>query len=419
VKGQSQIVVIGGGPTGACAAYALASAGATVTLLERESEVCPRGGAAYGNCGLIVPSESIPLAAPGALRQGLAAMLDSTGPFRIAPRISPSLARWLWLFRGACDASRCRKGMGVLLGLHELSARLHREMGTKREAAWLYRADGLAHVYETPAALVAAARDVEELRSLGLNAEEMSAGDAGRHAEGLQCEIAGGFFFPEDAHADPKLFTRSMADLARLSGARVETGVEALDLIVDGVRPVRVVTTRGEIEARQVVVAAGVWTLPLLQGLHLRLPMEPAKGYSVDVARPASFAGAPVLLAEESAVLTPLSTTVRVGSVLELAGMDTSIDPHRIERLRRIAARAAGVSSALPSRQVWRGLRPTSPDGLPFIGPVPHHENVILATGHGMLGLSLGPVTGLLVAELAGGATPSVDIAPLSPARFS
>jgi D-amino-acid dehydrogenase len=230
--------------------------------------------------------------------------------------------------------------------------------------------------------------------------------------------VAGGYFFPGDAHVDPLRFTRSMADLAAGAGATILEGVEALALRAEKGSPIRVLTTRGEVTAGQAVLAAGVGTPALARDAGLRLPIEAAKGFTIDVPPVAAFGDVPVLLLEESTVLTPLGDALRVGSTLELSGTNMAVPPHRVAQLRKVATRAAGTSSSGPLGQVWRGLRPLSPDGLPFVGRCPGRDGVIVATGHCMLGLSLGPATGRLVAELAGGGRTSQDLRPFSPARF-
>jgi D-amino-acid dehydrogenase len=179
-----------------------------------------------------------------------------------------------------------------------------------------------------------------------------------------------------------------------------------------------VLTTRGSLRAAQVVLAAGAWTPPLARALGLELPMEPAKGYSIDVERPAGFHELPLYPGEARVVLTPLGDTLRLGSTLELAGWDTTVRLKRLAHLRRAAARMLGLPEDGPVRQIWRGPRPVTPDGLPMIGRAPGRDRVIVATGHAMLGLSLGPVTGRLVAALAGGSRPALDLSPLAPDRF-
>jgi D-amino-acid dehydrogenase len=344
-------------------------------------------------------------------------MLDSSSPFYIAPRPSAALARWLWLFRAACSEEQARAAAPVLRALHVESARLHDELAAGGGERWRFHHGGVLQVYETAAGLEAAAADVDRARALGARVDDVAEHEARRLFPSLRCELTGAFFFPEDGHLDPMLFTRAVAALAEEAGAEVVTDAEALSL-EPAAEGVRVLTTQGWWAASQVVLAAGAWTPSLTRGLGLRLPIEPAKGYSVDVERPPDFPEMPLYLGDAHVVLTPLGDALRLGSTLELSGWDMTVRTRRVAYLRTGGERAVGVPADGPVRQLWRGPRPVTPDGLPVIGRVPRRERVILATGHCMLGLSLGPVTGRLVAELAGGVRPSVDLAPLSPARW-
>lgn len=379
-----------------------------MTLIEKEAEVCPPVSGAHANCGLLVPSDVTPLAAPGALGQGLRWMLDNSSPFYIAPRPRGALLRWLWLYRAAAPPARARAAAPVLHALHAASAVLHDELAREGGERWLYHHDGIVQAYEAPAAMDEAAAAAEVARGLGVRADALGPAEVRARFPGLRGELAGAFFFPDDGHMDPALFTRAMADRAAASGAEVRRGTEAIAVEPAGAGAVRVVTTLGDFVADQVVLAAGAWTPALTKGLGLALPIEPAKGYSVDVERPADFPDLPLYLGD----------ALRLGSTLELSGWDMTIRRKRVAGLRRAAQRVMGFLDDAPVRQIWRGPWPVTPDGLPVVERVPRRERVILATGHCMLGLSLGPVTGKLVAELAGGRPPSLDLAPLSPARF-
>lgn len=415
---QCDILVIGGGPVGVCCACALAQAGAEVTLIECGAAVCPPESAAHGNCGLLTPSEVIPLAAPGVVAQGLRSMLKSTSSFRVTPRLSPALARWLLLFRAAAETQRTRARMPALAELHWASAALHDELAAVAGERYRHRRRGLLEVCETLAGLAGVDDEVYEARQVGVRAEELSPAAVRERYPGLRCSVAGAYFFPDDSHVDPCRFTQTVAELAAAAGATVLGGVEALTFTT--VRPsgATVLTTAGEITAGQVVVAAGVWAPRLLRGLGLRLPIQAAKGYSIDYPAVNGFGETPVLMLEEGAVLTPLGDGLRVGGVLELSGTDMTVSPRRVAHMQGVAARAAGVPAATPMRRVWRDPRPLSPDGLPFIGRVPAWPNVIVAGGHSMHGLTLGPASGRLVAELAGGGRPAQDLTPFAPARF-
>ena len=415
---RADVLVIGGGVIGACVAAALAERGAAVTLLERQSEVCPSESAVYANCGLLVPSEVEPLAHPGALGQGLRWMLDGTSPFYVRPRASLALARWLWLFRGACAAEVARAHAPFLFELSKASAVLHDHLAADGGETWHYRRNGWLSVYETAGGMDAATEEAAELRSLGVPSDILSATDVRERVPQVrEGSVAGGVFTRDDGHMDPAAFTRETVARAERAGATVVTGAEAYGFETGGgVRAVR--TTRGVFAADQVVIAAGAWSPLLARELGLRLPIEPAKGYSIDVTRPDGLPDLPLCVGEAHVVLTTLGDALRLGSTLELAGWDMRLRPKRLLHLRRAAERVLGVPDDGPVRRIWRGPRPLTPDGLPVIGRSPRHANVVLATGHCMLGLSLGPVTGKLVAEIVAGETPSLDLGPLRPDRF-
>ena len=414
---RCDVLVVGGGPVGVCAAHALATAGAAVVLVEKEADVCPAASAAYGNCGLLVPSEVLPLASPGALGHGLRWLLDSSSPFYIAPRPRPALLRWLWLYRAAATAARARDAMPILRALQVASSELHDALAADHAERWLFHHDGVVVAYESPRALQEAAAEAAEARTLGVRAELLTAAQVGARFPGVRGEIAGAVFHPDDGHLDPRLFTRAMAELAAAAGAQVRRDTEVIGL-EPAAAAVRVITTRGDVDADQVVLAAGAWTPALTRGLGYALPVEPAKGYSVDVDRPPDFPELPLYLGDTHVVLTPLADVLRLGSTLELSGWDMRIRRPRVARLRAGAQRVLGLPADGPVRQIWRGPRPVTPDGLPVVGRVPRRARVILATGHCMVGLSLAPVTGRLVADLAGGRSPALDLEPLSPARF-
>jgi D-amino-acid dehydrogenase len=202
-------------------------------------------------------------------------------------------------------------------------------------------------------------------------------------------------------------------------GVRILTGVEVVGFETSGGRVQRVQTTRGDLEAEQIILAAGSWSPGLARALKLRLPIQPAKGYTLTVRRPALGPAYPLILGEARMAVTPLGERLRFGGTLELAGFDESINRRRVAALERGLRRYLVGMEGLEVIELWRGLRPCTPDGLPILGRAPGLGNLIIAAGHAMLGMSLGPVTGKLAAQLIGGQTPDFDLSPLSPSRFA
>jgi D-amino-acid dehydrogenase len=409
------VVVIGGGVIGVTSAYYLARDGWDVTLVE-QGEVC--AGSSYGNAGLLVPSHILPLAAPGVWWQGLKWMRDPESPFYIKPRLDPALAAWLWRFRAACRPARARRAMPLLRELGLRSLELYRELAALDGLDFAFHPGGSMLVFRTPAAF---AHGVEEARLLGEFGvpSKVLEGPAARDLEpALRPEVVGGVWFPDDAAIVPDRFVTGLARLLPGLGVAVRTRTEVLGFRTSADRVDAVETTRGPVEADTVVLAAGAWSPGVGRSLGLRIPIQPAKGYSLTYRRPANGPKTPLLPGEARFSITPMGDLLRFGGTLELAGMDLSVNRRRVEALRRAAAQYIVGTEALELLEIWRGLRPCTPDGLPLLGRTARRRNLILAAGHAMVGMSLGPVTGRLVAQLAAGEPPLIDIGLLDPGRF-
>lgn len=409
------VVVIGGGVIGVTSAYYLTRDGWEVTLLDK-GEIC--AGCSYGNAGLIVPSHVVPLAAPGVWWQGVKWMLSPESPFYIKPRPSLELAKWLWRFRAACTPARMRQAMPLLRRLSVESLELYRELAEKGGFDFGFRQSGSMTVFFTAEGLAHGREEARLLREAGVAIEVLD-GPAARSAEpALRAGVVGALFCREDALLVPDRFVKGLAQLAESLGTRVVTGTEVIGFRTAGDRISGVETTRGAFSADTVVLAAGAWSPEVGRALGLRVPIQPAKGYSLTYRRPARGPTIPLLPAEGRFSVTPMGEFLRFGGTLELAGMDLSIKPRRVEALRRSALRCIEGAEELELLEIWRGLRPCTPDGLPLVGRARRFGNLILAAGHAMVGMSLGPVTGMLVAQLAADAAPLVDIRPLDPQRF-
>lgn len=416
---DARVVVIGGGVVGVCAAYDLARRGVAVTLVERGDIAA---GSSYGNAGLIVPSHSVPLAAPGALWRGLKWMLNPESPFYIKPRLDPALISWLWRFGAACTAAHVRRAMPVIRDLSVASLALFKELAAIPDLDFGFRQDGLLMVFRTEAGLADGRHEAHMLAETGIVARVLD-GPAARDLEpALSRDVAGVVHFPDDAHLTPDRFVRGLARVVEGMGVEVRTGTEVLGCVTSGRRVIALETTRGTLPCGEVVLAAGSWSPEIGRALGLSLPIQPAKGYSVTYEMPRNGPRIPMLLGEARCGVTPMRTPggqiLRFAGTLELAGLDLSINRRRVEAIRRAAPQYLVWDQEPPLIEIWRGLRPCTPDGLPFIGRPRAWDNVILATGHAMIGVSLGPVTGKLVAQLVARERPMLDLAPLDPDRF-
>ena len=408
-------VVIGGGVIGVTSAYYLARDGWEVTLVER-SEIC--AGSSYGNAGLLVPSHVVPLAAPGVWWQGVKWMLDPESPFYIKPRLAPALLSWLWQFRAACHPDRARRAMPLLRELSVASLDLYRDLAAMEGLDFAFHAGGSMLVFLTAEGFEHGIEEARLAGEFGVASKVMD-GPAARTVEpALRPEVVGGVLFPEDASIVPDRFVKGLARVVASQGVDVRPGTEVLGFRIAGGRVAAVETTRGPIEADSVVLAAGAWSPDVGRALGLRIPIEPAKGYSLTYRRPATGPNVPLLPAESRFSITPMGDLLRFGGTLELAGMDLSVNQRRVEALRRAASRYIVGTEDLELLEIWRGLRPCTPDGLPLLGRSGRLANLIVAAGHAMVGMSLGPVTGKIVAQLASGAAPLTDIRLLDPQRF-
>lgn len=412
---ERNAVVIGGGVIGVCSAYYLARAGWDVTLVEKE-DIC--AGSSYGNGGLVVPSHSVPLAAPGVWLKGLRWMLNPESPFYIKPRLSRELMSWLWRFRRFCNPEHVRRALPLIRDLSYASLALFRELAAIDGFEFGYRQDGVLAIFRTEKGYEEGLKEARLLGEGGVATKILDAAAARALEPSLAPGVVGGILFPDDAHLIPDAFVRGLAAIAERMGARFRTGTEVLGFRSAGHRIVAVETTRGDVQAGEVVLAAGSWSPGLAAALKLHVPIQPAKGYSVTYRRPPGGPRIPLILGEAKVGVTPMGETLRLAGTLELAGLDFSINRRRVNAIVRSAGPYLVGADDLELLEIWRGLRPCTPDGLPIIGRSPRFENLILATGHAMIGVSLGPVTGKVVSQVACAEPPLVDVSALRPERF-
>lgn len=416
---KTDVAVIGGGVIGLCTAHALQKRGHQVTVIERDDL---GAGCSSGNAGLVVPSHVVPLAAPGVIAQGLRWLLRRDSPFRIKPRLDLGLLRWLWAFYKACSERHVERSIPILRDL-SLKSRSLFEMWANggEEIDFGFRSSGLLMAHTTEKGRKKDLDEAKRARDAGLEISVLDRGEIEEVAPHAPRSVSGGVYYHQDALLEPSRLIDALEQSLEQQGAVVQQGVAVTGFECENGSIQSLQTEEGAIEAHDIVLAAGAWSAPLGDKLGLDVPIEPAKGYSVTFEVLQGRPEVPFILTEEKVSVTPMGDQVRFAGTLELAGFDSSVDSHRIQPI--LEAAAEYVPHVDPQRpgQVdpWVGFRPCTPDGLPVVGRVSKYDNVLLATGHCMLGVSLAPVTGQLVSEIIEGATTEVDLASLRLARFN
>jgi D-amino-acid dehydrogenase len=416
------ILIIGGGIIGLSTAYYARRKGHTVTVVERNGRV--RDMASLGNAGMIVPSHLTQLATPANVRFGLRNLWNPESPFYIRPRLDPALISWGLKFIGSATAEKIERSAPVFRDLSMLSRKLYVELAEERDNDFGLQQRGLFELCNTAEGLHEEAHFAAYANKLGVPAEVLTPEEVRKLDPGVTLDITGAVYFPKDCHLSPDRLIVGMAQRLEADGVRFEydarvTGWRCADGHVDGVI-VSDATGERTLQADEYVVAGGVWSDQMARELGFSLPMQGGKGYSLTLPQPRETPQICALLTEARAAVTPMLGGLRVGGTMEIAGLDESIDPRRVRGILKSFCRyyTAFTPDDFAGVPVWRGLRPVAPDGLPYVGRVRKYVNLSVAAGHAMLGLSLGPVTGLLMSEILSGEAPSVDVTALAPERF-
>lgn len=412
---RDDVLILGGGVIGLACAWYLLQAGRSVRILEQGAL---GSGSSYGNCGTITPSHAPPLAAPGMVLQAIKWMLRPDAPLYVRPRIDPGLWHWLLSFAGRCNARDWLASGRAKATLLTVSRRLIAELVRETALDCEFRDNGLLYVYRDQCQWEKANATIEQVRSFGVRVETWDPRTLEREEPALQPGMAGALHFPDDACLRPDRFVAELARVVRSAGGAIEERCRVTGLHRDGDGRVRVETERGPREGRDVVLAAGAWSPQLAHALGLRLPIVPGKGYSITYSRPALAPKRPLVLKERSVCVTAWGSGFRLGSTMEFSGYDSRLNPTRLRALVRGAREYLREPEGPEHREDWYGWRPMTTDDLPVIGRAPGSANLWLATGHGMLGMSLSAVTGRLVADLIAGREPVVDPSACAPERF-
>ena len=416
---MTRTIIVGGGVVGLCTAWALRRRGVAVTVIDAGP---PERAASHGNAGWLVPTLAGPVPAPGVVGTSLRWMLRPDSPLYIRPRVDLEFARWLLSFWRRCNGSDYREGMAAVAALGARTMELVDALiadGVRFEE----HRDGILFVYQSPRELERDYAGLHLLRPFGYETPPFLDGDAVRALEpALNASVSGGYWFAGERHVRPETLVAGLVAHLEARGVelRPRTGVLGIEHR-DG-RVAGVATSAGRLAAETVIICAGAWTPVVLRLVGARLPIEAGKGYSLDYAPPPALPAPvrrPLSLHEAHVAVTPLADRLRLSGTMELSGLNHHLAPARLGALRRAGeSYLHGWPSDPGQPTVWTGPRPMTPDGVPVIGRVPGFTNLLVASGHAMLGVTLAPVTGEAVAELVTTGRAPAELAPFDPARF-
>lgn len=414
-----RVIVIGGGIMGLSSAYYLNASGWEVTVLEKADFT---NNCSYGNAGYVCPSHFIPLATPGIIRQGLKWMFNAKSPFYVEPRLSLPLLRWGLQFARNATTEKVAAAAIPLRDIALFSQQEYLRWQSVPGMDMGYEKKGLLEYFQTAEKEAHANHTCADAIKLGLRAEMLSSRQVQEMEPQTSLRLRGALHFPDDAHLYPNKLMQSLRLLLESNGVKLMSHQQVTGFEKSGSRIAAVLTADNRLATDAVVLAAGTWSSTLAASAGINIPMVGGRGYSITLENSPNKLNHPAVLMEGRVALTPMDgNKIRFGGTMEIT------DTARAPRMKRVEGIIDAVKKFLPDfeiplpdkKDVWFGFRPCSADGLPYIGRTLQVPNLIMATGHAMIGLSLGAGTGKLVAELLNEQKPSVDLRSFNPERFN
>lgn len=412
---MKKVTIVGGGIIGLCSAYYLVKDGHEVSVIDQSSM---DSGASYVNAGYLTPSHFIPLAAPGVMKKAIKWMFNPASPLFVKPRFHRSFLEWAWAFNRSCTLKNVERSYKVIMDINLLSAALFTEIKQEENLKFQLENKGLLMLYQTEE-MMREERHVARIASEeGLEVRELSQEELKKFEPNVSINSLGAIHYKCDWHTTPQEFMNEMKIWLNNNGVRFYKNEVVHNITTSGRYIKALHTDNTTYEADEFVLAAGSWSNILSRKLGVNIRLEAGKGYRINKTEPTGIS-VPSILAEAKVAITPMNGFTRFGGTMEIGGINHSVNKARVEAI------AKAVNKYYPDIKITEdekiaascGLRPVSPDGLPYIGKSSKSENLTIATGHAMMGWSLGPITGKVVSEIISDKRPSVALAPFNPDR--
>ncbi|HVS93494.1 MAG TPA: FAD-dependent oxidoreductase [Mucilaginibacter sp.] len=415
---MSKAIIIGGGVIGLFSAYYLHKSGWEVEVIDQGdlSDNC-----SYGNAGMVTPSHFVPLAAPGMVEQGIRWMFNSKSPFYVRPSLNPELFGWGLKFIKSATKKHVDRSAGPLRDISLLSKKLYHEFEQDTKLEFGLEDKGILMLFKTPKMVEEEKHLAEEAANLGLDAQYLSPGECAKLQPGVELDIAGAVHYHCDAHLYPNKLMKVLVKYLEDSGVRMHRHTKIVSIAHSNDKITSFNSTDREFKGDAYVIATGAWSPAVAKLTGLHVPLMPGKGYSFmvpqDEKRKMTI---PSILVEAKVAVTPMNGSIRYGGTMEVGKINDKVNMNRVKGIvESVPKYFPDFKPAVPAvKDIWFGFRPVSPDGMPYIGLSKKYKNLAIATGHAMIGLSLGPATGKLIAEVLNGSPVSADIKPYEVERF-
>jgi D-amino-acid dehydrogenase len=407
---SKKVVIIGGGIMGVCSAYFLNKEGHEVTIIDKSNF---SSGASFVNAGYITPSHIISLAAPGIITKGIKWMFNPSSPFYVKPRLDKDFLQWAWAFKRSATKQKVAQSIPVIKDINILSRELYIAMKSSGDLDFHFEHKGLLMAYKHDKAGEQEWEVGKKAIKLGLKVENLTAKEVKILEPKANLNIKGAVYFHSDAHMTPGGFMKNMLAYLKSQGVTILAEEEVKDIIILNNSIKKVITNKQEITADEFVMAAGSWSPLISKKLGIKMLLQPGKGYRINVAQETNIT-IPTVLLEAKVAVTPMNGFTRFSGTMEIDKINHKINPVRVNAIANsVSEYYHGLQISTEDKEAAEcGLRPVTPDGLPYIGKTTQYNNLTFATGHAMMGWSLGPATGKLVSEIISDQKSSLDLNP-------
>jgi D-amino-acid dehydrogenase len=414
---MSKAIIIGGGVIGLFTAYYLNKSGWEVDVLEQGdlSDNC-----SFGNAGMITPSHFVPLASPGMVEQGIRWMFNSKSPFYVKPSLNRELISWGLKFVKSSTKKHAERSAGGLRDISLFSKNLYHEFAKDTAIDFGLADKGILLLFKTPKVEEEERHLVEKATNLGLDAQYLTAEECRKLQPDIELDILGAVHYHCDAHMYPNKLMAGLVKYLEANGVRIHRHTEVTKINHDSNRVVSVSTKDEDFTGDAFVVAGGAWSSAIARLAGLNVPVMPGKGYSFMVHDPVKKMNIPSILCEARVAVTPMNGSIRFGGTMEVGKINNKVNMNRVKGIvESVPKYFPDFNLAVPEQKdIWFGFRPCSPDGVPYIGLTDKYKNLAIATGHAMIGLSLAPATGKLIAEAFNEEKSSIDTGLFAPGRY-